>query len=156
VILYLDASALVKRYVPEPGSSNVGAVIRQAGVVGTSLISRAEVAAALARLRRMSLIGAEDERVAIRTYRTDWQDIVRLPITEDVVARADALAWEQGLRGYDAVHLAAALMWSEALGSQITLATFDRDLWLAARRVGLLAWPDDLPALLEQWQAGKM
>jgi hypothetical protein len=30
--------------------------------------------------------------------------------TEVLVARADELAWELGLRGYEAVHLASALV----------------------------------------------
>ena len=49
MILYLDASALVKRYVDEPGSPDVREAIARAEVAGTALISRAEVAAALAR-----------------------------------------------------------------------------------------------------------
>ena len=47
MILYLDASALVKRYVAEPGSTEVNDAIATAEVIGTAIISRAEVAAAL-------------------------------------------------------------------------------------------------------------
>jgi predicted nucleic acid-binding protein len=50
VILYLDASALVKRYVMEAGSKDVISLTAAAAAVATSLVSRAEVAAALARL----------------------------------------------------------------------------------------------------------
>ena len=32
---------------------------------------------------------------------------------EPLAARAGTLAWEHGLRGYDAVHLATALFWRE-------------------------------------------
>ena len=45
MILYLDSSALVKRYVDEPGSAVVGEAISRAAIIGTGLISRAEVAA---------------------------------------------------------------------------------------------------------------
>lgn len=48
MILYLDASALVKRYIAELGSAEVAMAITTADVVGTSIISRAETAAALA------------------------------------------------------------------------------------------------------------
>lgn len=48
MILYLDASALVKRYVSEAGSADVNALIMQTGAeAGTASISRAEVAAAI-------------------------------------------------------------------------------------------------------------
>jgi len=53
--------------------------------------------------------------------------------------------WEHGLRGYDAVQLASALSWQESVGEQIVLATFDQQLWEAAKRTGLKAWPDQLP-----------
>ncbi len=35
MILYLDTSALVKRYVSEPGSKEVNALIEQANAVGS-------------------------------------------------------------------------------------------------------------------------
>jgi hypothetical protein len=62
------------------------------------------------------------------------------------VERAEALAWDHGLRGYDAVQLASAHIWQESLGTEIVLATFDRQLWEAAPNVGLKAWPEKLPA----------
>ena len=40
MILFLGASALVKRYVAEAGSAEVGAAISQAALTGTTLISR--------------------------------------------------------------------------------------------------------------------
>ena len=44
MILYLDASALVKRYIAEPGTPELAEAIAAAEVVGTSIISRAETA----------------------------------------------------------------------------------------------------------------
>jgi hypothetical protein len=49
------------------------------------------------------------------------------------------------LRGYDSVQLASALTWQESVGEEIVLATFDQQLWEAAKRTGLKAWPDELP-----------
>jgi hypothetical protein len=60
------------------------------------------------------------------------------------VARADGIAWTFRLRGYDAVHLAAALEWHDRIGVTITVATFDLDLWRTAGEYGLDRFPDDL------------
>jgi predicted nucleic acid-binding protein len=84
-------------------------------------------------------------RNAQRTFAGDWPAVVRVPVTESLVERAEALAWEHGVCGYDAVHLASALTWQESVGEQIVLATFDQQLWEAAKRAGLTAWPDLLP-----------
>ncbi|MFZ5916070.1 MAG: type II toxin-antitoxin system VapC family toxin [Chloroflexota bacterium] len=141
MILYLDASALVKRYVAEPGSAEVSQVISQAEVVGTALISRAEVAAALAKAVRLGALLSAGAWASLQAFRSEWLDLMRIQVSELTVTRADAYAWEFGLRGYDAVHLAAAAVWQDALGEPVTLATFDRPLWTTAGRVGLAATP---------------
>jgi predicted nucleic acid-binding protein len=152
MILYLDASALVKRYVAEPVSAEVSEAIARAEVAGTALVSRAEVAAALAKAVRVGTLTQGDASACLQVFRNEWPDLVRVQVTEIVVACADILAWEHNLRGYDAVHLAAASLWQEAIGEPVIMATFDRRLWSAADRVGLVPYPADLPALLEAWK----
>jgi predicted nucleic acid-binding protein len=144
MILYLDASALVKRYVAEMGSEEVEQVIRASDVVGTGLISRAEVSAGLAKAARVGVLDNKEAAEAINAFRKDWADLVRVAISEAVVARADGLAWQYGLHGYDAVHLATALVWQEVMGETITLASYERQLWEAAQPAGLVPFPEDL------------
>ncbi len=151
MILYLDASALVKRYIAEPGTSEVTAAIAAATVVGTSIISRAETAAALAKAVRTRTLSQQEAASALQVFRSEWPNLVRVQTTETLVARADVLAWELGLRGYDAVHLASALLWQDGVDEKIVFATFDRQLWEAAGQRGLAQFPDDLPAMLAAW-----
>ncbi len=146
MIVYLDASALVKCYVAEPGSRETGLLSARADVVATSLVSRAEVAAALAKAVRLGIIEPESGRKAQRAFASQWPDIAKVPVTEALVSRAEALAWDYALRGYDAVQLASALTWQEAVGADITLATFDRQLWDAGRKAGVRIWPEKLKA----------
>jgi predicted nucleic acid-binding protein len=145
VIVYADASALVKRYVTEAGSAEVIALTTGAQGVATALVTRAEVAAAFARAVRVGLLDDVGGRRAQRRFWREWPDLMRVPVTETLVARAEALAWAHGLRGYDAVQLASAMTWQDALGQEIVLATFDRQLWDGARDAGLRPWPDQLP-----------
>lgn len=144
MIAYLDASALVKRYVVERGSPETIALTADSEMTATSIVSRAEVAAALAKAVRTGLVKNDVVRNARQRFAGDWPDIVRVPITEALVERADGLAWEHGLRGYGSIQLASALSWQESVGEEIVLATFDQQLWEAARRTGLKAWPDQL------------
>ena len=144
MILYLDASALVKRYVTERGSKEVIALVAAAEAVATSLVSRAEVGAAFARAVRLDVLDNESGRRAQRRFSREWPDLAKVPVTEALVSRAETLAWDHGLRGYDAVQLAAALMWQDSIGQDVVLATYDRQLWDAAPRAGLHVWPDTL------------
>jgi predicted nucleic acid-binding protein len=144
--VYIDASALVKRYVAEAGSASVNDLTAQAAVVGTSVISRAETAAALAKAVRMKVLSREEGGAAMQVFSADWENLIRLQMTELLMSRAAALAWSHGLRGYDAVHLAVALFWQEVLGEPLVLATYDKQLWVGAKQNGLQAWPDKLVA----------
>lgn len=145
MIIYLDASALVKRYVAEAGSVEVHALITGASAVGTAAISHADVSSALSKAVRLRLLSREEAVSALQVFNTEWESLVRLQLTEVLISRAATLAWEQGLRGYDAVHLAAALFWQDMLGDPVTLASYDRQLWKAAKVSGLIAWPELLP-----------
>ena len=144
MIIYLDTSALAKRYIAEAGSAEIERLVRSADAVGTSVITRAEVSAAIARAVRIgSLERAVGEKI-LQVFRQHWPELGSLQVTESLVAEVDSLAWDYDLRGYDAMHLASALMWQEAVSEAITLATFDRQLWEAGQRAGIAVWPEDL------------
>jgi predicted nucleic acid-binding protein len=144
MILYLDASALVKRYVLETGTAAVEALLATADLAGTSLISRAEVSAAICKAARMGIVDRRKAFAAVKLFRVHWPDLFRLRVDGLVVESADLLSWEHQLRGYDAVHLACALLWQNSLAEPVTMATFDRSLWAAARQAGLRVWPASL------------
>jgi predicted nucleic acid-binding protein len=144
VIIYLDASALVKRYVAERGSKEVIELTAAAEIVATSLISRAEVAAAFARAVRLGVLDHDGGRRAQRRFSREWPDLARVPVSEALVSRAEMLAWDYGLRGYDAMQLASALTWQESIGEDVFLGTFDGQLWKAAPGAGLKVWPETL------------
>ena len=87
------------------------------------------------------LISSEQALAALRQFRLEWESFIRLPITENAVIRGDALAYDYNLRGYDATHLACALIWQETLGAPVTLASFDSQLIEAAREVRMAYLP---------------
>ena len=145
MICYLDSSALVKRYVSEPGSSEIVRVFAESHLVGTATISRAEVVSGFVRAVRRGALAAEDAESARHRFQTEWRHFHRRQITDSLIGRSCDLAWSFGLRGYDSVQLAAAVRWQEELDMPLTLATFDVQLWQAAARVGLEPYPPDLP-----------
>jgi predicted nucleic acid-binding protein len=145
MIVYLDASALVKRHVDEAHFEAVHALVTGATAVSTAAISGAEVPAAIAKAARMALVTRAEAEAAYQAFQADWDYLIRLQVTEALVRRAASLAWEQVLRGFDAVHLAAALLWAETTGEPVHLATFDRQLWHAAHTCGLFPWPATAP-----------
>ena len=140
-----DTSVLVKLFVVEEGSEQVRAMLQQAWALGTALLARAELGTAMTRAARSGSISGEEAKEARRSLAAVWPTWAHIAVDEALAARAEAVAWEYGLRGYDAVHLASALTWQDQLGRPITLATFDRDLWEAASQALLARWPEERP-----------
>ena len=137
-------SALFKRYVEEDESEALLARIEGAPAVGTALITRVEVAAALAKAVRDDRKELAEAREAERDFLDDWTDFTRIGLTDALAARAGDLAWKHDLRGYDAAQLAAALVWHEATEDtedEVVFACFDNHLRQAATAEGLETWP---------------
>lgn len=143
-IIYLDTSALIKRYIQERGSDELAEWINFATFSGTATITYAEISVALAKIERMQWISSKEASVAWENFLEDYPFLVNIEITQNLVVLAGDLAMEHGLRGYDAVHLAAALIWQEKMGESVQMATFDKQLWEVAKKVGLSCLPEDL------------
>ncbi len=142
MIVYADTSALVKLFVEEAGTEATREMLSRAQVLGTVVVTWAEMVAALARSVRRGYLAKEEAKEVVRALGEVWESWVRVRVDEEGVRYAGKLAWEHGLRGYDALHLAAALAWQEGLGYPVILATFDRELWAAAKEEGLGVCPE--------------
>jgi hypothetical protein len=109
---FFDASALVKRYARETGTGWMLSLFRRAA--GNRLyvarITGVEVAAALARKRRGAHLTASGAARALQRLRRDLDKRLRIvEITPALLTDGMGLAEKHGLRGYDAVQLAAVL-----------------------------------------------
>jgi predicted nucleic acid-binding protein len=143
MILYADTSALVKKYVKEAGSGEVISLFTQHPVIGTATLTQAEMAAALSKAVRQGWVDESDGRIAWKDFLSHWLSYMRLPVSAGIVERAATLAWRQGLRAYDSIHLASSLTWQETAGEAVVFACFDRSLLQAAHHEGLHTWPEN-------------
>jgi predicted nucleic acid-binding protein len=146
MIVYADTSALVKLFVTENNSDATRNAFQNAQALGTGLLTRAELGSALARGAQRGLLSQSAAQEARRRLQLVWPTWIHIAINENLVSRAEFLAWEYGLRGYDSVHLAAAQIWQERIEHAVTLATFDQELWEASPMAGLDVWPEWAPA----------
>ena len=141
MIVYAEPSALVKLLVIQQNSEATRRVLSQAQALGTGLLIRAELGSAFARGLRRGLLSQEDAAEARRRLEAVWPTWIHVTVDQALVCLAEALAWEHGLRGYDAVHLASAQVWQEQMERTVTLATFGRELREAAKLARLRVWP---------------
>lgn len=132
MITYVDTSTLLKLVIDEDGSDRASMIWTSADTLASVALVVVEARAALAAAKRGRRLTAEQHAHARDELDGLLADLHIVEATEALIANAAALAEDDALRGYDAVHLAAALL----VGATI-LSSADADLCAAADRRGL-------------------
>ena len=127
--VFLDASALVRRYVRDPGRPLVLDAMAADPTWCASEVCRTETMLALHRLSP----GPTTQAGLWAAVREDWAAMTVVPVDDRCLARAVELGATFGLRTVDAIHLAAA----DRLPRPVTYASFDRRQLPAAAALGL-------------------
>ena len=131
MIAYLDTSAVVKLLVDEPGSDTAERVWLAADARVCATVGRVEATAALGRAGRAGRLSAAGVRRGITDLAQLWGSLHRMVVDDELASAAADLALTHELRGYDAVHLAAAI------ASADTFVAADQRLLAAAHAAGL-------------------
>lgn len=136
MILYLDASSLAKVYLDEEHSGDVEAWVTASEAAATSRVTYPEIASALARRRATGTLTAKGLRLSLDDLEASWAEYLVVDVAERLAAK---LAVRHVLRGFDAVHLAAAITLRDAVGAdELAFSSFDRRLARAGVAEGLI------------------
>jgi len=138
VIVYLDTSAFVKLIIDEPGAQDVRTWFSGARRAASSVVTYAEASAALFRRERDAEPAPKRLSAWISELDSRWERTLSVPVAERT---AGQLATAHGLRGMDAVQLAAAMTLRAGVratspSSEVAFAAFDQRLLEAAEREG--------------------
>jgi predicted nucleic acid-binding protein len=128
-MLFLDTSALLKRYVEEPGTDLVLRRMDEDRQWAASAVARTEAEITLCRL---GFAPGDTEEVWQR-LREDWERCHVIPVDPTCLGRAVEIACRYEVRTLDALHLAAAVR----LPQPMVILTFDRRQADAARSMDL-------------------
>ncbi len=139
--LYLDASALVKLYLPESESDDLDDALQGRSDLIVSDLAITEIVSAISRRRREGALRAES---CVRLHRKVLADIkgglyIKGDLMPEVHREAERLLLAVNdifLRAADALHLALA-----SLAGAAAIVTYDRRLAEAATRIGLNSLP---------------
>ena len=135
--LYLDASAIVPTLVDEGSSPAIGLFLTTATArLIVSDFAAAEVASALSRLVRMTLLAGENAVARLREFdvwRASATDAIDFQPSDFRLANIFVRNFDLGLRAPDAVHAAVCRR------GDLTLVTLDRRLAAAAEALAVSA-----------------
>jgi predicted nucleic acid-binding protein len=116
--LYVDTSALVRRYLHDRHRPLVLETMAAEGAWAASSLVRSEAQVALHR----AAVSPGQQQALWRDLRDEWEAFWVVPLDDRCMARAVELGATYGVRIVDAVHLAAA----DRLPRPVRYLTFDR------------------------------
>jgi uncharacterized protein len=109
VRLYVDTSALIKRYVEEAGSDSKHlSLIEEATEIVASVILSPELLGALRRAIRGARISETSAVSVIEEFERNQRDFHWYLVDEPLRDVATDIGWRTGSRGMDSIHLATA------------------------------------------------
>jgi len=147
---FWDASALVKYFVTEPGSTWVRHLLDSQDTVTTSPlhvvlvaeITRVEVAAGIAVIERTGRIRRRERQREYSRFISEFlRRYVVIRLSSEALKEAADLTQRHPLKAYDAVQLAVALLQNRALAlvrQSLIFVSGDKTLLTAAQAEGLL------------------
>jgi predicted nucleic acid-binding protein len=134
VIAYFDTSAVLPLVVDEPSSGLCNRVWSEATRVVSVRLLYPEARAALAKAERMGRLSRAQLTAAVAELDTLVDEVDVIEVTAELAHAAGELAQAHGLRGYDAVHLAAARSIAD---DDLVIVTGDDELAVAAQALGI-------------------
>lgn len=139
-MLYLDSSVFVKRYLREAGSESLQQRLSANPTLCASAIGYAEIHATLARKLVRKEMGRQEFLQLRNRFELDWLEVQEIAVDRETLNPVATLVENFGLRGMDAIHLAAAVWMWRKTDEKLEFVTSDEDMLLAADSLGLTAW----------------
>lgn len=133
MIAYVDSSVLLRKVLHQPGHLESWSAIRRP--VSSSLL-RVECLRTLENYRQR--VPMSDEDLALRRAAVlHLLGPCELVHPDPIVLERASMPMPTRLTTLDAIHLATALVWQDARGEKVVMATHDRALGAAAQAFGM-------------------
>ena len=134
MIAYFDTAAVIPLIIEELSTESCTLMWNESSRVVSTRLLYPEARAALAKAQRMGRLSPSQLRAAVDELDALLVQIDHIEVSEELAQVAGEMAQAHGLRGYDAVHLAAAVTVADG---DLVLVTGDADLAAAAGELGL-------------------
>lgn len=136
-MIYIDSSALIKKYVVEKGTPEVRRFFSGGEVLWTSKMSHAEVWSAFARRRRARHLTAAQYGLIAKSFERGWRSFAVVELSDDVMGMIRKLVEQHPLKAFDAIQLASVIWAKRNLGEPVVFVGADAPLLKAAEGAAL-------------------
>jgi hypothetical protein len=133
-MIFLDSSALVKRYVEETGSTQVTTMVAEAEAAAVSRLAYAEVLSAITLRFKGGDISRRSLDKIKPALKADWERLIIIELRNPIWSLADRLIADHGLKASDSIHLSSALWLKQTLKTDLIFVASGVELLAAAQR----------------------
>ncbi len=134
MISYFDTSAVIPLIIGEASTDRCNRIWNESSRIMCARLLYPEARAALARAHRVGRLDESQLRSAVAELDSIVTEIDHIEVTVTITQAAGDMAETHGLRGSEAVHLAAA---ATVADGDLVLVTGDADLAAAGEATGL-------------------
>lgn len=139
-VLYVDASALVKRYAEEPGTDAVLSLLTTANRIFTSKIAYVELLMTFSRKLAEGTVSEQQFSELHRRVDQDWYSWILIEVSDEILEIVKKRVVKHSIRALDAIHLSSALLARKLVGKKLTFVCSDQKLLEAAKAQGLIVY----------------
>jgi predicted nucleic acid-binding protein len=132
---YFDTSTYLKIFVKESGSVQARELVKKHLIISSALVS-VECFSALSRKKYAGELKSREFETLINKIRESLAHIEIIRLTDEVLAKAEQIIAGSLIRSLDALHIASALIFQDALQSSLPFVTSDRRQLETARGNG--------------------
>jgi predicted nucleic acid-binding protein len=132
-MIYIDTSALAKRYIAEKGSERLHMLLSQHAVVATSRLTYAEILSAITRRHRAADVSIPDMVKVKKEFRADWERFTVVEVHAGVSQFVDRVIEKYALKASDSIHLSTALWLKHTTKQDLVFVASDIEILKRAK-----------------------
>ncbi len=121
---YIDTSTYLKVFVKESGSAKARELIKKHRMLTSALVS-VECFSALSRKKQAGELKSKEFDSLIKKIRESFDHIEIIRLTDEVLEKAGQVVVSSPVRSLDALHIASALIFQDAMQISLPFITSD-------------------------------
>ncbi len=144
MLIYLDSSVFIKKYFKEIGSDHIIEIWNDAEYLAISQVGYSEILGAIHKKQKMDRFSDKIKKQISKNFKDDWESMIKVSADQKLNSELSRLHDKHLLRGFDAIHLATAILLAKKIEMDIEFLTADSNLQSAAQKekldIGNFLW----------------
>lgn len=136
MFFYLDSSVFIKKYFEEIGTDAILKIWKTYSNFAISQVGYSEILGTINKKQKIEKFTDSSKKSLLKQFKSDWDQMLKINVDHSMIPELDKIHSNHLLRGFDAVHLASALLLFRELKEEFLFLSADDQLCNAAKKFG--------------------